>query len=268
MLCCCKVLDWSCKLFQLLWISENFLPTPRFEVWGRVSGSGSGIPPRWQLRWGQKLFTSVAKNEVSCWQSGDESLWFWVKGWDLAFTAAGFYFQFCPRFRCLSLLSLLLRKQGGIQVSHPGWVSTVELGVRISPWLSQSILFLTPSILLQNYVYFLYQCPLALAVFFLCLPYTASFRLQPVRSPLGGEEELWMLPTALEPGGLQLLPHFMKGFLLNFRCQIRLENHRNVKVLNVAVPFLLKSSKPVIILKVKCWWRVLKLCQECSPLAP
>lgn len=110
--------------------------------------------------------------------------------------------------------------------------------------------------------------PLALAVFFLCLPYTASFRLQPVRSPLGGEEELWMLPTALEPGGLQLLPHFMKGFLLNFRCQIRLENHRNVKVLNVAVPFLLKSSKPVIILKVKCWWRVLKLCQECSPLAP
>lgn len=29
---------------------------------------------------------------------------------------------------------------------------------------------------------------------------------------------LWMLPTALEPGGLQLLPHFMKGFLFNFRC--------------------------------------------------
>lgn len=122
MLCCCEVLDWACKLFQVLWVSENSLHTPCFEIWGRVSGSGSGIPPRWQLCWGQKLFTSVAKNEVSCWQSGDESLWFWVKGWDLAFTAAGFYFQICPRFRCLSLLSLLLRKQGG----YPG----------VTPWMS------------------------------------------------------------------------------------------------------------------------------------
>lgn len=46
-----------------------------------------------------------------------------------------------------------------------------------------------PSILLQNCVVFLYQCPLALAVFFLCLPYTASFCLHPARSPLGGEED-------------------------------------------------------------------------------
>lgn len=26
-----------------------------------------------------------------------------------------------------------------------------------------------------------------------------------------------MLPTALEPGGLQLLPHFMKGFFIEFQ---------------------------------------------------
>lgn len=43
------------------------------------------------------------------------------------------------------------------------------------------------SIFLQNYVLFLYQCPLASAVFFLCLVYTASFCLQPARSPLGAE---------------------------------------------------------------------------------
>lgn len=77
-----------------------------------------------------------------------------------------------------------------------------------------------------------------------------------------------MLVTALEPGGLQSPPPLMKRFLLHFRCQIRLENHVYVKVLNVPVPFLLKSSKPVIILKLKCWWRVLELCQECSPVAP
>lgn len=79
---------------------------------------------------------------------------------------------------------------------------------------------------------------------------------------------LWMLVTALEPGGLQSPPPLMKRFLLHFRCQIRLENHVYVKVLNVPVPFLLKSSKPVIILKLKCWWRVLESCQECSPVAP
>lgn len=46
-----------------------------------------------------------------------------------------------------------------------------------------------PSIFLQNYVLFLYQCPLASAVFFLCLVYTASFCLHPARSPLGAEKD-------------------------------------------------------------------------------
>lgn len=116
---------WGCCAAGRCWVGPTdcfrysglvrILYIPRLGIWGRVSGSASGIPPRWQLRWGQKLFTSVAKNAVSCWQSRDESLWFWVKGRDLPLTAARFYFQICSRFRCLALLSLLLRKQGGIQ---------------------------------------------------------------------------------------------------------------------------------------------------------
>lgn len=140
--------------------------------------------------------------------------------------------------------------------------------MRIWPWLSQSILLLTASSLSQNCVLCLYQCPLALAVF---LPLLAlhGVLLSPYSQVSPGRGgTLCMLPTALQPRGLQLLPRFMKGFLLNFRSQIRKESHVNVTVLNIPVPFLLKSSKPVIILKLKCWWRVLKLCQECSAVAP
>lgn len=63
----------------------------------------------------------------------------------------------------------------------PPWSEDLAMALPIHP--------VTPSTLLQGYVLYLYQCPLALAVFFLCLPYTASFCLHPARSPLGGEED-------------------------------------------------------------------------------
>lgn len=126
-----------------------------------------------------------------------------------------------------------------------------------------------PSILLQNYVPFFVPVPTGISWVFPLLAIHGVFLSPSSQVSLGRGGRLWILPTALEPGGLQLLPHFMKGFLLHFRCQIRLGNSGNVKVLNIPVPFLLKSSKPVIILKLKCWWRnELKLCQECSPVAP